>query len=428
MKKIFSLKFLVMMFITMLFASVTCAYAYSSYGITVPLGKTKFNHNRYSLLMLNNGKILISEFPKKCELFNPKTKKFESMAQPNYFHSDYSKPVLLDNGRVFVVGATYGPFIANKKYLTPDRMSAYQKELEVCEQSQYAEIYDPLKNEWKVSGKMVIPRSGFGITKLQDGRILITNGSVAGPLAFYPDGKWYNPLRIKFPDPESNAEIFDPKTETFSLAGKSAIKVMRKDITNNNYLYRASDIGSPTVLLDNGEVLVLWLFDGFAEVYNPQTNIFRQVGNLQIKRSSNHIKPFAFKLKDGRVFIVGGDYSNVVEIYDPKTETFKNYGTHSANAGYLLKDGRVLLIGGALIDRSRLCEYRAVNLHGVEIFDPKTDTFKKTGKIYQKYSGYGYGGIVLENGNRFLVKQFRFDQYYTCTYGVIFIPNYRRLR
>lgn len=449
MKKIFNLKIYVISLIVMLFATVT--YSYSDVGEIVYLGKTKFKQSNPSFVELNNGKILIASFKnctkrkkiydgpnrtkvgtlvehdyykKQFELFNPKTKRFESMAQPIYFHSN-SQPILLDDGRVFIAGATCGAYITNKKYINPHNLDNYQKKLEVCERSQYAEIYDPVKNEWIVSGKMVIPRQQFGITKLQNGRILITNGSVSGPPAFLPDGTCYNPLKKKYDNPESYAEIFDPKTEIFSLAGKSSINNTRKsiDLKGKEYTSYFNNIDAPTVLLDNGEVLVLWMCHGLAEIYNSESNAFRQVGDLPAKSSTNRPVPSVFNLNDGRVFIAGGGYSKFAEVYNPKTETFKNFGERSANNGYMLKDGRILLLGGITEDTSDPFYPKTVGLKGIEIFDPKTDTFTSMEKIDARMSNFS---INLKNGSIFSVLTcgLRLDK--TC--GYIFMPNFSMIK
>lgn len=406
------------------------AFSALNSGKFIELGKSIYNHGQVNLTKLKNGKILISEFEilgdngkeieekdkylKKFELYNPVTKKFEPMAQPIYFHSN-SQPIVLDDGNVLIVGNTCGK--ANTEF-----------EKKKCNESEYTEIYDPEKNEFKLAEKMKIPRIGYGIAKLQDGRVLITNG-----LSFSKDNYLVNKYNnsIEFiPQSELRAEIFDPKTETFSLTGNSSINAIKEtyDPSGNNKIFKKlSNINRQTITLDNGEILVLWINEGLAEIYNPETNKFRTVGKMVMKRNF----PKVIKLNDGRVLILSGESPKeawrTAEIFDPKLEMFKNLGNMAADHGIFgsakvisLKDGRVMISEGTTDNNNY--PYRFIYLRHIEIFDPKTDTFKYIGeKNTQNIGGYS---ILLDDGNVFFLSNCKKYKYkHTC--GELYIPNYK---
>jgi hypothetical protein len=122
-------------------------------------------------------------------------------------------------------------------------------------------------------------------------------------------------------------------------------------------------------------------------------------------------------LQDGRVFFAAP--SNIylqlqdaplpqpgnAEVYDPVSETFAPAGAYAhGNLGgwetaTLLLDGRVLLTGyeqiaGTIVDAS-------------ELFDPPTNTFKKTGSMQGWYDTSGWGTLLTDGTVLFV--QWYFD-------------------
>ena len=430
MKKICNLKIWSITLLIMLFATV--AYANSDAGKFIVLGKTIFNHRNVYLAKLKNGKVLIADFDippkngqmkiseqdrylKKFELYNPKTKTFESMAQPIYWHSN-NQPIVLDDGRVLIVGG-FCVNMWNKKYVT-------QFHVDTCEQSQYAELYDPEKNEFKLAGKMNIPRCGFGITKLPDGRVLITNGKHTLPAEYDSEGREDYYYSLKKYGIEGHAEIFDPKTETFSLAGVSSVNIMKK-ATNpkaEKPLYRRGNVDGQAITLDNGEVLVLWANEGMAEIYDSKTEKFHTVGRMIMKRQYYNV----LKLDDGRVLILKGicsaEPSDFAEIYNPTTETFSNLGSLAVFHGRagismgLLKNGKVLILGGTT-DNNKFPP-KEIAIRSMEIFDPKSNKFKYIGE--KKSNNYSGKSVLLDEGNVLFISNCK---KYKHTCGELYIPN-----
>ncbi len=235
----------------------------------------------------------------------------------------------------------------------------------------------------------------------------------------------------------ASAEIFDPKTNTFSSAsnmsftraGHSATvlpdgKVLIAGGYNSNYLDSAEIYDANTgkftptgkmtlprsghiaVLLNNGKVLLAggvgtgWTFLADAELYDPQANTFTKTKNMTAARESHTVT----LLKDGNVLITGGHQGrrSAIEIYASAEIYNPTNGTFTATANLtvkrhkhdatLLDDGTVLIVGGSDERDSRGAYATA------EIYNPKTKTFTKIGDM--NLSRYKLQGttVLLKNG------------------------------
>jgi hypothetical protein len=214
-----------------------------------------------------------------------------------------------------------------------------------------AVLYHPATNTFSPTGPLAVARGLYAATRLADGRVLIAGG---GPASYAGAGTFL-----------ASAELYDPKTGTFSPTGSMATS--REDHT--------------ATLLPDGRVLIAGGNDvgdhavGSAELYNPKSGTFSPTGSMRTARGFHT----ATLLSDGRVLIVGGNAGSwsftgairaSAEIYDPKAGTFTATGEMTDARTYhtatLLSDGRVLVTGGY---------GHLAPLASAEIYDPKTGTF-----------------------------------------------------
>jgi hypothetical protein len=220
-----------------------------------------------------------------------------------------------------------------------------------------ASVYDPATNTFSPTGSLADARGEHTATLLKDGRVLVTGGGIAGWVA---TGAFL-----------ASAELYDPKTGTFSRTGSLATPRQ----------------GHTATLLKDGRVLITGGADtkyeslASAELYDPKTGTFSATGSMAEPRSWHT----ATLLSDGRVLVTGGwpagwsSSSSMVssEVYDPKTGTFTTSGRmtlgRSFHAATLLGDGRVLVTGGASPVQD--------DLKSAELYDPKTGTFSATGSM-----------------------------------------------
>jgi hypothetical protein len=183
-----------------------------------------------------------------------------------------------------------------------------------------AELYDPHSEKFTNAGRMLSPR-GWGVTAtlLQSGKVLLAGGANAS---------WCNTSCYL-----ASAEVYDPSSNTFTLAGSMAMP-------------RA---GGNAILLQNGEVLIVGGNEpsagghvATAELYHPSTRTFSVTGSMHTEGASVLVM-----LRNGKVFALK---ESGAELYDPATGQF-NVVSDGAVArtkfgAALLPDGRLLVAGG----------------------------------------------------------------------------------
>jgi hypothetical protein len=217
-----------------------------------------------------------------------------------------------------------------------------------------AELYDPTTGAFVSTGSMVAARQDDTATLLQDGRVFIVGGEIT--------------TTDHSSIPLASAELYDPKTGTFSATG--SMKVARQNYT--------------ATLLANGLVLIAGGWNGgdlaSAELYDPNTGKFSAAGSMTTARAN----ATAMLLPDGRVLIAGGAQDSgggiaSAELYDPATRKFGRTSSMTTDrfdsTATLLKDGRVLIVGGLGGDSGSSV------LTSAELYDPKTGTFSLSGSF-----------------------------------------------
>jgi hypothetical protein len=193
-------------------------------------------------------------------------------------------------------------------------------------------------------GAQIGNRTNATVTRLQDGRVLVAGGYIYG---------------YGYDNVTPTAEIFDPATNTWSLAAP---------------MYRAR-FSHNAVLLPDGRVYVVggWGPGGNTqadppEVYDPATNTWTQAPPILPYGTSGYTK--AAGLPDGRVVVDG-------LIFDPSSGSFANVPGGSSLNPYqsrivALADGRLMYVGGA---------------NYADIFDGATGTWTTTGPMDVAPSG-----------------------------------------
>jgi hypothetical protein len=197
---------------------------------------------------------------------------------------------------------------------------------------------------------MTVPRQQPVATRLSDGRVFIAGGFAKGPSRFYTALQ----QSVGSSTPLDSAEIYDPKSKTFSSLGSMGFTRVPQSAT----------------LLDDGKVL-LFEFDS-AKLFDPAAGTFTTTAKPTTTRMENA----AIRLNDGRALIACGSISGSetwksAEIYDPKSNRFARTGDMAEQLNWchatLLSDGIVLLMG--------------TPTKKAEIYDPKTGTFSDAGEL-----------------------------------------------
>jgi hypothetical protein len=203
------------------------------------------------------------------------------------------------------------------------------------------------------AGSLAIGRGQHTATLLHDGRVLVIGGWGARDSV---------PISAVW-----EAELWDPRTESFSDAGSHGQPIA----------------GHTATLLANGRALIV---AQSAALWEPDSQSFRAVGPLLEERGGHT----ATLLPDGRVLIAGG-YAGAsaltsVEVFDPDAETFSPAGQliegRGGHTATLLLDGRVLIAGGD----SGGPDSRV--LASTELWDPRAEQSVSGPVLHQARTGH----------------------------------------
>lgn len=280
---------------------------------------------------------------------------------------EFHTATLLADGTVLITGGNV--FNGYPTWLTPTAL---------------AEIYVPRSGTFVSTGPMAIGRSGHTASLLPDGRVLIVGGGPAGG---------------------PTAEIYDPNSKTFSaVPGLNEARVG----------HTATVLASGRVLIAGGQTgeqndsTVLQT----AELFDPNTNSFRTVGELNSPRTGHT----ATLLADGKVLIAGGASNQglgvggvltgtlplqTAELFDPDTESFAPTDSMATgrfgHTATLLSNGTVLVFGGFkdyVLSGPMFIGYESYN--SAEIFDPATASFTTVGQL--NAGRFWHTATLLPNG------------------------------
>jgi|GEM_PF-2525510 len=328
-----------------------------------------------------------------------------------------------------------------------------------------AQIYNIKKRKFKsLNSYLNVPRFSYNAVNLEDGRILIFGGieengyeSKAAEIYNIETNVFTKIMDSNFPNhctvtnhaklkdgrffiiTEGRAEIFDPKTNQFTIAGKITDYYQKsvndkngekkRQRTTKNIYERKTAIA----LLQDGRVLILGpnynMAPNNAEIYNPETNSFEITGSQNFPMFYRD----AVTLQDGRVLVTGGTkqyYSesvlsevkangavwsadeeiqgNNAEIFDPKTNQFKAiYPLKIARQDHksiLLSNGKVLIVHGT---NNRFLKSK--NTKRAELFDPKTNKFELASS--SDVGWYLFNAVPLNEHTILLTSFYRWEIY-----------------
>jgi large repetitive protein len=220
------------------------------------------------------------------------------------------------------------------------------------------ELYDPRTGRFTATSNMLTRRSWHTATLLPDGRVLIAGGSSGADAA------------TGAATALSSAEIYDPRTRTFTAAGEMSAR------------YSAT-----ATLLNSGKVLIAGgvnpgqgycCFPVGAELYDPHTGTFTATGDMTEGWADTATLLANSKVLITRGHPVTGPDVSSAELYDPTSGTFTVAGytttNHTGATATLMTNGRVLMAGGDIGDGDG---GSAV----AELYDSATGAFSRTGNM-----------------------------------------------
>jgi hypothetical protein len=317
-----------------------------SFGVT---GKMNVPRRDHTATLLDDGSVLIaggiqkvsgdvSDKISSSEIYVPSTGRFRVTGSLPESRSGHVA-VLLADGRVMVAGggdariALYDPRTVGwssqnaSTEMTVLRTATRLPDGRIFllgDAETFAEIYDPQSGVLNRTGQVGTTRVGQTATLMPDGNILIAGGGVFSLLA----------------------ERFEPDTGVFRGLGNANLQTDR-------FGHTATLLGNGKVVLSGGSRRIsggLYRPIASIEVYDPETESFSLAGSMGGSRFGHT----ATLLEDGTVLFVGGSDADV-EIYDPSTETSRVVGPNegrirTGGTATRLQDGRILYAGGVNTD------------------------------------------------------------------------------
>jgi N-acetylneuraminic acid mutarotase len=235
--------------------------------------------------------------------------------------------VLLNDGRVLVVGGLASPSSAN------------------------ADLYNPATNSFSAASAMGSARGAPAAILLPGGKVLVAGGA---------DGSG---------SPLSSAEVYNPASNSWANTANSM----------------SSPRIAPTIsLLPNGKVLIAGgesqttpstAVTASADIYDPSTNSFTPAASMHAGRVLGE----QTTLGTGQVLVAGGasisggstSVLQGAEVYDPATNTWNSTGSLNESRA---AQGQVLLPSGQVLDAGGIstASGSSSNLASAELYTPLT--------------------------------------------------------
>ncbi|MEO8045051.1 MAG: kelch repeat-containing protein [Spartobacteria bacterium] len=271
---------------------------------------------------LQDGRVMVAGgkgagYLKTAEIYDPATLLFHSaspMAGGRGLHTE----TLLNSGKVLVTGGVTTGGVSIKT----------------------AELFDPVTETFSSTGNLELQRKRHRAALLNDGKVLVMGGDTLNNVQGGGDRE------------TETAERFDPATGIFTPVG--SMSLARAE-------HEATKLLDGTVLVTGGTTA-----PELGELYQPGTATFATTTGTMVIARGRHVSlrltnP-AWGSSAGKVLSIGGaaiggpvfgggqQAQDSVEIYDPATKLFTNFGTMTEPRQNLtateLNDGRILIAGG----------------------------------------------------------------------------------
>lgn len=353
--------------------------AFAQQGTFITTGSMNTARSNHTATLLNNGKVLVAGGANSgnnglasAELFDPTTETFTPTGSMNTARSGHTA-TLLNNGMVLIAGGdgnlgsaelydpttgTFAPtgsmnigreghtatLLNSGMVLIAGGLNSPTPPFGVLA----AELYDPVKGTFALTGSMSGPHSYHTATLLNNGTVLVAGGQMACNTGI---GCSTSVL--------ATAELYDPIVGTFTPTG---------NMNGAREWHTATLLSNGIVLLAGG---YRYGFLADAELYDPTTGIFSLTTNIM---NHGHCFHTATLLNNGMALIAGGEgeapptaqgteSTATAELYDPAFGFFSAAGSMNTAREYhiakLLNSGRVLVAGGLNLNISGNRQYVA---------------------------------------------------------------------
>jgi hypothetical protein len=344
-------------------------------GAWAPAPNLLEGHVAHTATLLNDGRVLIAGGTHvdgvaraRSELFDPRANRWTRAADMIHARAGHAATLLAD-GNVLVTGGQTGLSIFDDQVLAS------------------AEIYHPKTDSWTAVAPMNAPRRMHSSIRLHDSRVLVVGGANAAPGSALPaaeqeQAELYDPQRDRWsltgtglPLLSSEAATLMPNgtvlvTGASTGTGFATTRAELFDPATSRWQPTTWPMATPryghtATLLPDGKVLLVGGYTTQQQLSGgvvypvgellTTSEMFDLRGNTGIRVGYSRIPRFehtATLLRNGTVLVVGSAYASNADsqIFDPKnTEQWASTGLtmdrylHTAT---MLTDGRVLIAGG----------------------------------------------------------------------------------
>lgn len=314
-------------------------------------------------------------FPHLQKIFNPIDNTFTDSASflENYQYSA-GDGFVLEDGKVLFVGPVLEPLAGKFKQ---DIFLILKSDMLNQERKQYSKNSSLSFEEYEKELNEKVIKYLYGLTPKE-------RMELAEPkLKNYPDiEKKYNEYKEKY-EKSMYAQLYDPKTNTFSYTGKVNIR----------------NLSSEKIQLSNSKVLISFI--GYnnrpaeIEFYNTET------GQFELLKTNKILEyPTLYNLKDDKILIkyCKENRCDYYTYYDAKNNKFseaKNFNFRIISS-LQLKNDNILFITGCIKQEGYI--NRAIS-NGVVVFNPYTEEIKYVGNFaVMRGEGADYGYVELQDG------------------------------